>query len=370
MSRFVLVKHDGKETLLKEAVIKEEEHLQEVIKSNPQLIPVEDLGLGELLVVGRETTLPSGAIDLLCLDQNGQVIIVEFKKGPENSDHRRVIAQLLDYGAYLWQMTFAQFEQKAVEYFKGKRCSNDLVKGCKNLKEAYDKVWASAEQSDDEGAEPEWESFRETVMRCLESGEFYYLIVSRRVDAVTRRALEYLNSLSSLKTAAVEIDHFEEGDREIFVPRAILSKGPQRSAVSKTSQEEFLGKLESNARKVFERLFDKIEGMDETFIYWGTVGFSFRVYFRSKPESILWGYPAETSAQPEGIVQFARPYGNKAQELHDVLLDYSQKIESEIKSVYKTKGKLQAKVPQSVNLNNIDRILTIIEQVVDKIRTL
>jgi RecB family endonuclease NucS len=52
-----------------------------------------DLGLpGDLLVVGRETRVASGAIDLLCLSRSGELVIIEFKTGPQNSDFRHALA--------------------------------------------------------------------------------------------------------------------------------------------------------------------------------------------------------------------------------------------------------------------------------------
>ncbi|MEI2811962.1 MAG: endonuclease NucS domain-containing protein [Nocardioides sp.] len=67
--------------------------LQEILRANPQLVPAVDLGLpGDLLVVGRETRVASGAIDLLCLSRSGELVIIEFKTGPQNSDFRHALA--------------------------------------------------------------------------------------------------------------------------------------------------------------------------------------------------------------------------------------------------------------------------------------
>lgn len=102
MPRRVLVERSGEFFDLVEVPAPNEHHLQEVIKTNPQLIPSDDLGLdGDLLVVGRETTLASGAIDLLCLARSGDLVLVEFKTGPQNPDFRHALAQLIDYGSDL-----------------------------------------------------------------------------------------------------------------------------------------------------------------------------------------------------------------------------------------------------------------------------
>lgn len=72
---------------------------------SPNLIPIDDLGLdGPMMVIGRETALPSGQVDLLGITPAGDILIVEFKTGPNNPDYRHALAQLLDYGADLWRM--------------------------------------------------------------------------------------------------------------------------------------------------------------------------------------------------------------------------------------------------------------------------
>ena len=82
-----------------------EHELQTVLLNHPQLIPADDLGLdGDLLVVGRETTLASGSIDLVCLSKAGEVVVVEFKTGPQNPDFRHALAQVIDYGSDLWKL--------------------------------------------------------------------------------------------------------------------------------------------------------------------------------------------------------------------------------------------------------------------------
>lgn len=74
MPRRVLVNRAGERFDLVETPAPNEHALQEVMKVNPQLIPADDLGLdGDLLVVGRETSLASGSIDLLCLASSGDL---------------------------------------------------------------------------------------------------------------------------------------------------------------------------------------------------------------------------------------------------------------------------------------------------------
>jgi len=48
---------------------------------------------------------------LVAGDGPGRLAIVEFKKGHENSDVRKVIAQILDYGSSLWRRRYDDLEE-------------------------------------------------------------------------------------------------------------------------------------------------------------------------------------------------------------------------------------------------------------------
>src|SRR5688572_20661422 len=113
MPRKIVVRTlDGDQPVLVESLADNEAQLQNLVRDNPDLLPVEDFSLtGPVLVIGREATVQSGAIDLACLARGGEIIIVEFKTGPQNSDFRHAVAQLLDYGAHIWRQTFSEFEQ-------------------------------------------------------------------------------------------------------------------------------------------------------------------------------------------------------------------------------------------------------------------
>ena len=102
----------GSPTLLLETPADSEAQLQELIKANPDLLPVDDLAMsGPLAVIGRETTLSSGAVDLVALSRAGDLLVIEFKTGPQNADFRAALVQLVDYGSDLWGQPFETFER-------------------------------------------------------------------------------------------------------------------------------------------------------------------------------------------------------------------------------------------------------------------
>ncbi len=129
-----------------------EHELQDIMLNHPQLVPAKDLGLDDdLLVVGRETTLASGFIDLLCLSRSGEVVIIEFKTGPKNPDFRHALAQVIDYGSDLWRLSdWKEFDQGVVHrYLNGPRV-DVAYKSCHDLRGAATMAWALDEQ--------EWEA--------------------------------------------------------------------------------------------------------------------------------------------------------------------------------------------------------------------
>lgn len=87
--------------------------------NHPKLIPAKDLGLDDdLLVVGRETTLASGFVDLMCLSSSGEVVIIDFKTGPQNPDFRHAVAQVIDYGSDLWRLAdWEEFDDGVVHRY-------------------------------------------------------------------------------------------------------------------------------------------------------------------------------------------------------------------------------------------------------------
>jgi len=121
----------GSRPVLTEILAEDEAQLQELMKENPDLLPIEEFGMtGPLMVVGRETTLPSGAVDLIGISRSGDLLPIEYKAGPQNSDFRHVLAKLLDYGSDLWRMSYKEFESTiSRRYFSSDRCHDLRLRG-------------------------------------------------------------------------------------------------------------------------------------------------------------------------------------------------------------------------------------------------
>lgn len=68
----------------------------------------------DLLIIGRQVGTDYGdAIDLLCLDSNGDVVIVELKR---DKTPREVVAQTLDYASWVRDLSYERITEIANEY--------------------------------------------------------------------------------------------------------------------------------------------------------------------------------------------------------------------------------------------------------------
>lgn len=143
MPRKILVTGPAGVVDLVEVQADNEQELQEILRENPQLVPAEDLGLiGDLLVVGRETQVASGAIDLLCLSRSGELVIIEFKTGPQNSDFRHALAQVIDYGSDLWKLEdWETFDEGVVHRYLKSQYVDPRFKACADLRGAATVGW-------------------------------------------------------------------------------------------------------------------------------------------------------------------------------------------------------------------------------------
>lgn len=295
MPRHILIRDKSSNSiaLLPEAKVGQEELLQQAIKQNPQLIPAADYDLGELLVVDREATAGNGYADLVCLDPSGQIVIVEMKRGPENPDSRRVVAQVLEYGAHFWQMTAEEFERRALEFFRSSQCESARLKQVHSLQEAFELPEETGPGVCEGESIGDGFDILESIQENLTQGRFVYLIISTRIDAPLRRVMEYLNSTASFRIGAVEIDYFTDGEQELFVPRSIAPAGSPKRATqgSRTDRETFLGSVIPGTEQFFEDLLGGLAELGFT-IVWGTRGCSCRLRVGERYVTFLCCYPS------------------------------------------------------------------------------
>lgn len=151
----------GNDTLIEMAPSKldYEERIENWICNNVSVLVPDDSGL---LVIGRQVeTLFGGRVDLLCMNGDGDLVIVELKR---DKTPREITAQALDYASWIQDLTSQQVEEIAAEYLKGKP-----------LKEAFE------------------DTFLERDYPEVINGQHSIKIVASRIDDSTERIIRYLS---------------------------------------------------------------------------------------------------------------------------------------------------------------------------------
>jgi len=188
-----------------------EAELQDLLASSPSLVPVNEIReeASPLVVAIREFGLPgSGNTDVLSFSADGDIAIVECKLAANPESKRKIIGQILEYGAYLWDMTYEEVDQR-VYRLRGKSLA-DLV-----AESVGDSEW-------DE------ENFRNSVKQTLESGAFILVIAVDEMNEELSRTIRFLNGCGNpaFSFNALEMRRFQSSDTEILVPDLHGPSGP------------------------------------------------------------------------------------------------------------------------------------------------
>ncbi len=239
----------------------EDEHeeivLEDWLESNPDAI----LERGNVLVIGRQVrTDLDGYIDLLCLDRQGNVIVVELKR---DTASREAIGQALEYLS-----SVAGFDaQRLEEIFRCYRKNSSLVLAeCHRSHFGLDR---------DESVH-------------LNKGQ-RIVIVGQQVTPGIRQVAEFLNN-RGLRVTCVEFTYFEYNNKncllsiETVIDEEPGTPSPPRSPLT---EAEFMTLLDENGRYVFTKMleFGKQRPLS---IWWGSVGFGLRV--RLDKTYVVFGY--------------------------------------------------------------------------------
>ena len=278
-----------------ETLADNEAELERFLKENPVLFPIEELNLpGLMVVVAVQAQVPSGAVDMVGLASTGDVIILEFKTGQQNPDFRNVLAQLLDHGSHIWNMSFDQFEDTvAKRFFSSNRCQEPALRGKTSLVDAATELWEGFSE-DDVG------EFDQTLANRLQSGAFYYAVVAQKITNEIQQTIEYLNnSMAAARFFGVEVVKFSGGEETAYEARTVVKPTLKstsraiRNTGTLVSRSQLLEEItDENYHQVIARILDRFEGLGLRF-EWGSAGTSFRYY---KPEmhvhlSIGWVFP-------------------------------------------------------------------------------
>lgn len=205
---------EGRLEKVQRSVISLEEELEDLLEQDVSIIG------DDLLVIGRQVETGFGKlIDLLCLDGDGNLIVVELKK---DEAPRETMAQALEYASWIDDLSYDEIEEIANDYFKSKNTT---------LEEAFKTKFG-----------------KELPDTLNESHKI--LIVASDLDDQSERVIRYLSQYG-IKINAVKLNYFKLGEhqlvgRVLFIPETIgeETRGSKRSGRIQWTEERFFKVLE------------------------------------------------------------------------------------------------------------------------------
>lgn len=175
----------------------------------------------DLLVIGRQVLTMGGPLDLLCIDEQGDLVIVELKCG---KTPREITAQVLDYASTVVSLTNEQIRAIAEEY----------------LKAGFDEVFA--------------QRFHTDIPEALNTAH-RMLVVGSDIDAASERIIRYLSDTHGVDINAATFQYFklEEGNellsRVFFIEPSEVDQNVRSRGASKHRRNLTVGELEELAEQ-------------------------------------------------------------------------------------------------------------------------
>jgi hypothetical protein len=268
----VIRSRGGKWEKTEKVVFVDEAQLQKMLYASPELIPTrtED----HVAVFTRESGLPgSGYTDLIGVDAQGNILIIETKLARNGEIRRKVIGQVLEYAAYLWEMSFEDFDR----FF--------VIREGKSLLELLSEKDSSLDMG----------QIRQKVEENLASGNFQLVIAVDGMNPELEKIIAYVASRSAgLQLEALELDLYRCDQTEVLVPRRYgqLNQPAVSGSGKRTlTFEEILQSCpDDHSRDLFGYLAERWIQLGNT-VKPGTVGASFQSQIGDRAQPIFWAYP-------------------------------------------------------------------------------
>ena len=211
----IIVSKNGKDAKkIESSQIEEEDYLQDYVLENPEIIPVSDIDVGtRLLVLTREFPTQVGPIDAIGIDQLGHVYIIETKLY-KNPDKRKVVAQVLDYGAALWKdYDLERFQIDLTNQIN--KYSNETL---------TDKI-----QNFFPDDEYETDTIIDSMSKHIENGVFRFVVLMDKLHDPLKNLILFINQNSKFDIFAVEIEYYKYEENEIIIPK-LFGGGVRKSS--------------------------------------------------------------------------------------------------------------------------------------------
>jgi hypothetical protein len=193
--------------------VTQEHQLQKYICDNPDALALDDIREDiRLFVLGREFQTRSGPIDALAIDDKGVIYIIETKLY-KNPDKRLVVAQVLDYGAGLWN-SYADYSEiePAIDQAVQSRFGMPFRE---KLMDTFD--------VDDDQAGSIIDRFEENLV----SGRFTYIVLMDHIHDQLKDLISFINANSRFVLLGCELEFYAYEDLDILIPKLFGTETPK-----------------------------------------------------------------------------------------------------------------------------------------------
>lgn len=276
-----------------------EKDLEDWLESNPNCLLDDE----KILIIGRQvSTNFDTRIDLLGIDQEGDVVVIELKR---DITPRDTLAQALEYASFAKTLSYDDLNSIFADY-KGDKTIQLLDEYKKYFQPADNEVIVfNNDQKIIIVGETISREVRQSALFLREKGiqifcvEFKIFVLPN-TSVVNEGTSGEGSSSNNTSSSGRKLIIFET----VVGREPIIVKKAYSSSRTRITKEGFLGPLDQEIRDLFSSLLDFAERNDMP-IYWGSAGFSIRVEIaRGIYVTILEGY-SEKSSYGENIIYTA-----------------------------------------------------------------
>jgi len=159
--------------------LEQEQRLEDWIAADPSILGTNI----PLAIIGRQVqTTFGGRVDLIAIDPDANCVVLELKRG---RTPREIVAQVLDYGSWVKDLTYNDLEQIAQHWAK------------KSLATIFQ------------------ETFERTLPETV-NADHSLIVVASELDESSERIISYLSQEHGLSINAVFFTFFREGNTELL----------------------------------------------------------------------------------------------------------------------------------------------------------
>jgi hypothetical protein len=181
-----------------------EASLETLLENHPELIGIEetDPSAGGLVPIGRQVTLGGGILDLLFIDASGKLTAVEAKLERNSEIRRQVVAQILEYAAYLTTWEVEDVERQASRYL-----SSTQPHSSQSMYDAVAKSLTSEASPSQDVAE-----LREAIATNLRNSNLRLIVAVDRIVDSLRTLVAFINNASRFDLYLLEVQQYRAAD--------------------------------------------------------------------------------------------------------------------------------------------------------------